>query len=672
MEMVPAEPSTDSTPLLHPAPKGTQTAPPPDRIPATPFAPPYRSVYGLQPPIRSLLPKIAHVNCSYLSTPGVAPTLLQLKQHAQSLCILIKHLTVSTLPGLIDNAAKELYGAPTFSDGETYDFLNDLSTAYEGPVNEILQRHHNMPLTALVNTLEHFHEPPRPGKTTQGSGRTHQPATTDIPCTWVNTRDVCPLHSAPPSALAPNAPSMPYATHQALIAHANEVLELLDHEYSAKGGLLAILPPASAKEDREKAASTLLGQMILHHQTLVARVHDLERLYANAMDIIAGEAATPMQALSALGPDGRAPREMVYPQDRFVLVNAGEDVWSFLHKEFLRKEAVDERVAAHYLASGATGQALWMEQRGGTELARGITAVDITTRYYRLRHSPLQTVFVIPAYGIHPGVQTTRELEQQPTVVACVKPVWPERASMWEMKHRAQLAELQTQRQAASRAAHDLALKTQAETLLRADNQVKDATIANLLAELATFKTYPAKPAQENENENHSVPAAPAPAATITPEPTPKTQLRQKPAATTTTTTTTQQQQQQQQQQQEQQQEQDLKTQHAQWLSHRDAHDREQARDARLLHQRLEAVWRPRMRETYVLLEDLRHVKRDFDPEAVPAQAHVRAGWEAADRVLEGVFRAASVEVASFGEGGKGKRRGRGRGKGKGMRGMEM
>lgn len=181
----------------------------------------------------------------------------------------------------------------------------------------------------------------------------------------------------------------PYATRQSLISHANEVLELLDHEYSAKGELLSILPSKEQEEDRKLAEATLLGQLILYMQRLVQRLHDLERLYANAMDVLAGEAVVPSQTLSRLGPDGRKGREMVYPQDRFVLVNAGEDLWSLLDSEFTRKEIVDEKVEENYCSIGVTGEAIW-EQRGGREMSRGITALDITTRYYRLRLDPLK------------------------------------------------------------------------------------------------------------------------------------------------------------------------------------------------------------------------------------------------------------------------------------------
>jgi hypothetical protein len=74
------------------------------QIEATPFAPPYRSTYfaELVRENKNISHLLQHVNCNYLNTDGVAPTLTQLKQHAQSLAIMIKTLSLSTNPVIID------------------------------------------------------------------------------------------------------------------------------------------------------------------------------------------------------------------------------------------------------------------------------------------------------------------------------------------------------------------------------------------------------------------------------------------------------------------------------------------------------------------------------------------------------------------------------------------
>jgi hypothetical protein len=386
-------------------------------LPATLFAGPYRSTFALK--VAETTPDeldcLKHVNCGYLSTNGLPPTLRQLKQHAQSLTVLIKHMTISTLPSVIDSRNLSADGIKEFHENESFDWLNDLTKPYTND-----DRHHKMPLTSLLNTMD------------------------SAPIESNKYLNLCPLHRA--DVRAPrNGISLPYATHQTLIQHANEVLELLDHEYSAKGGLLSILPPQDQKEDRELAETTLLGQLILYTSRLVQRVHDLERQYANALEVIKGEAAVPHQALSVLGPHGRRPRELVYPQDRFILVNAGDDIWQYLNNEFQIKEVADEEAAVKARQQGLMGEALWKEE-GSRDSAKGITALDISTRYYRLRNDPLDTVFIIPAYQEHPGTKVLREMESQPTVVSVVKPVWPERASMWEMRNRENLEELKNLR----------------------------------------------------------------------------------------------------------------------------------------------------------------------------------------------------------------------------------
>ncbi|EMR81888.1 hypothetical protein BcDW1_9443 [Botrytis cinerea BcDW1] len=407
---------------IGPAPKGSSGLAR-GAIQRTKFSEAYRSIFTLNQP--DLIPLFRHVNCNYLSTKGHSPTVLELKQHAQALVILLKQITLSTHAGTIDSknqkAITSLGETPSFNENESFDFLNDLNNVYEN--NTV---HHNLPLPTLLNTLEPQYVEP---------GTMVNPGQPDH---FVDI-DVCPLHQVDPTPV--DGPSLPYATHEALLKHANEVLELIDHEYSAKGGLLGVLPHEDDDNNRPLAETTLLGQMILYIQRLVARLHNLERLHANAMDVMKGEAVVPHQALSRVGPDGRSGRELVYPQDRFVLVNSGDDIWQFLNDEFEKKERVDEQVRANHLRLGVEGERLW-EKKGGKEYSRGITAIDVITRYYRLRNDSLKTIFVIPAHAEHPGVKVTRDMERNPTVVSVVKPVWPERVSVWEKKTRDDLDEL--------------------------------------------------------------------------------------------------------------------------------------------------------------------------------------------------------------------------------------
>ena len=499
---------TQSAPVIGAVP-GTTPKPPTGSIPGTRFAPEYKSTFTCEAAIHDpqLLPLLAHVNCSYLSTNGNSPTLTELKQHVQSLVVLIKALTVTTNSAYIDNAnlSAMMEDAVAFHDGETYDFLNDLNNHYDGPATAQLKTHHSMPLNSALNVIEVVQViPTQNGCVCAGGKQAPQPLTgkakqqqrghnpNAIPATAQEVLEhICPLREA--YQAAPNQVSLPWAQHDNLIRHANEILELLDHEYSAKGGLLSILPLKEQKEDRAYAETTILGQLILHMQRLVIRCHDLERLYANATDAMASEAVIPAQTLSRLGPDGRKGRELVYPQDRFVLVNCGEDVYSFLCNAFDRKDIQDEEIMKLHLRNGSTGEALW-RQKDGRDYSRGITALDVVTRYYRIRGDEKagqanKTIFVIPAHAEHPGVKVTREMEQQPTVVAVVKPQWPERQSIMEMKHRQDLKDYKDLKEKARRLMDEQINIESSREHLRQTLTVRDGTIFHLKEKLDAHET---------------------------------------------------------------------------------------------------------------------------------------------------------------------------------------
>jgi hypothetical protein len=79
------------------------------------------SVFTTKPPLDDdVLACLQNANCSYLSS-GVPPTLLQLKQHAQSLTVLIKELTISTNQALVDNANSDFDVAMPFRADESFD-----------------------------------------------------------------------------------------------------------------------------------------------------------------------------------------------------------------------------------------------------------------------------------------------------------------------------------------------------------------------------------------------------------------------------------------------------------------------------------------------------------------------------------------------------------------------
>ena len=427
---------------------------------------------------------LRHINCGYLSTHGVAPTLLALKQHAQSLCVLIQALNptlraaeiVTSDPTTESKKGKKSAGLfpgtkdtinPQHERNSAFDFLWDLSVPYTND-----DPNHNKPLNGLVNEVR---------------GRNEA----------FGTDYHCPLAESAPRAKG--EPVKPYANHHGLAMHANACLERLDHEFASTGGLISLLPIPD-EGDREddglrKARGSLLGQWLLYTQHLVGRMHELERSYANSLDAIAGEAALPPQHLGAVGPDGRSTgREIVYPQDRWVLVNSGDDVFGLVHDLLDKQEELVQTRERTWRDNGAVGDILWREDH-----ARGIVSVTVPTRYYRLmgragsgrRNAP---VFVIPAWDHHPGVAYTKELEAQPTIVSSVQPRWPLRTTELEKKaeeaeKRAERAEKENRKLAPQIRRVEAEMRT-----LRAENQRLAKTRDQLLLRASKGEKATVKP----------------------------------------------------------------------------------------------------------------------------------------------------------------------------------
>lgn len=395
-------------------------------IPANPYAIAYGSTYTI--PEAGILDMqdvalLKHMNCSYFSS-GRAPTLLALKQHAHSLVNIIRKLAPSTTSGVIGGEDNGQKGNPAFIKNDAFDWLNKLDTPYEND-----DEAHHLPLWSLANTIK--------AETENGDILEHH-------CPLVRIVEDCPPKEK-------GTTTRPYMTHHSLVQHANECLEILDHEYSATGGLLSILPIEEdivVDEDKrltttqlESARNTLLGQWLLHHQHLVGRMHELEINYANALDLLAGEAQVPSQLLRRIGTEGASNgREVAYPQDKFVLANVGDDVQGYLHRMFDRAEAQIEQKERMWRESGVSGQRMWEENRGRTLYARGLVPIDLLTRFFRIKgKGPQSPIFIIPAVDVHPGVAETRRMEERPTVVSVVTPTWPERVTEWEAKFKKQI-----------------------------------------------------------------------------------------------------------------------------------------------------------------------------------------------------------------------------------------
>ncbi|KAH6984777.1 hypothetical protein BKA56DRAFT_717343 [Ilyonectria sp. MPI-CAGE-AT-0026] len=367
-----------------------------------------------------------HMNCSYLSS-GRPPTLLALKQHAHSLTNLILRLSIATTSAAVTKlgcAGRDGWG---FGEHSAFDWLDNLQIPYDNK-----DESHHRPLPSISNCIEKDSEDKGP-------------------------QQHCPLTEVQDSdpGSQKGGTQRPYYTHHNLVMHANECLEILDHEYSSTGGLISILPTNMEHDTVEltSARNSLLGQWLLHSQHLVGRMHELEINYANALDVVEGEAMVPLQAIRRAGTDGVSQgRQIAYPQDRYVLVNAGDDVTSFLHRQLDRTEAQVDQKEQFWKISGVSGERMWHEKRGGKWYARGIIPVDLLTRFYRVAgKGHASPIFIMPAIEQHPGVAATRHIEQHPTVVSIATPTWPKRVSDWDRKfkerlERAKELELENQR----------------------------------------------------------------------------------------------------------------------------------------------------------------------------------------------------------------------------------
>lgn len=406
----------------------------PGHYPATDYAIAYESEWSR---IHGKDATLHHLGCGYLGTSGCPPTLLALKQHAQSLAVLIARLSPSVRTGTVDE--NPIFDGRQVDGGQirrgvggrlelndAFDWLADLTQAYNND-----DPNHHKPLNILFNEVKSQHEVFGPEF--------------QCPLTQVEPREP-KEHLGHP--YKKDVSLMPYASHHLLAMHANACLEHLDHEFSSEGGILSLIPEEGRgdanSDDLEAAQNSLLGQLLLYVQGLALRNHEMDMTNAKLADALAGEAVVPLQHLSVLGPDGRSGKEIAYPQDRWVLVNAGDDVWAYLHDTMDREEAalaVREQEWAREDA-GLGGDSVWGLERAHERLARGVVAVDMKSRFYRLQGQGRSTIFVLPAFATQPSTEWSERLDRysKPTVVGTVAPRTVQRVSEYQKKWNEQSA----------------------------------------------------------------------------------------------------------------------------------------------------------------------------------------------------------------------------------------
>lgn len=474
----------------------------PGYYPATDHAIPYQSEWSRIHDDEATKATLRHLGCNYLGTTGCPPTLIALKRHAQSLAVLIARLSPSVRTGKVDgnpifdhrqigqdqngggNVQHSVEGRLELNDA--FDWLADLSQPYNND-----DPNHHKPLNILSNEID---------------GR-HEVLGTDYKCPLLKVTPREPEEQRAHPYL-PDVSREPYSSHHVLAMHANECLEHLDHEFSNTGGILSLIPEEGrgANSDELKAAqNSLLGQLLLYVQSLALRNHEMDMTNAKLTDALASEAVVPLQHLSVLGPDGRSGREIAYPQDRWVLVNAGDDVWAHLHDTLDREEAA-LTVREHEWAQedlGLGGDSVWRAERNNDRNARGLVAVDIRSRFYRLQGQGRSTIFVLPAFTTQPSTEWSERLDRysKPTVVGTVASRTVSRVSAYEKRanddHAAavrrgtRFAELQLQ----SRTDQDTIAHLRNEA---ARNTQVERDLANQLAQYTNRQPAHGEPANED------------------------------------------------------------------------------------------------------------------------------------------------------------------------------
>lgn len=370
-------------------------------IPATPHCPSYSSVYlsGLaKTPAskpgpfggNSVHSRFAHLPCSLIANSSVPPpTVLALKQHIQALCQLLSNLEPAPPTDEPFQSVQRGLPAPTF------DFLTGLQIPYrsDDPAE-------NKPVASLAN--QHPSAAEFYAATSRSRRLTSDPAQT------------CPFDLDPASRTIAHAR-----------AHANKLLTYLDHRYASTGGILSMTPSSAA-------AHTLLGQWLLYTSRLVVRVAALEREVVNLREVLGNEALVAgVRAHASQNQNGESSaREMLFPQDRYVLAGLSDTLWLRITEalSISAEEAIDREIdtgagmvrgSGPFQTSTGTDPDPATNQEEQVRYGDVVSWVETTARLYRVRGH--ETVFVIPAWDMHPGVEAVRAVERGPLVMSLPK-----------------------------------------------------------------------------------------------------------------------------------------------------------------------------------------------------------------------------------------------------------
>lgn len=393
-----------------PTPRPSQSSAPPDPsksnphvvIPSNGFAPAYDSTIldKINRNAGNYLPHplpthLAHLNCFQLTHPHtVLPaSVIQLKQHAQAVCLFLSLLQPTSKWDKWPMTPMDPPFPPQF------DFLNDLTDPYPGSLmkSDKSKEWHKKPLPGLSNTLE------------SGHGGIH---------------------------------NIERCTRAELIAYANKLLTRLDHLYSSTGGILSIPPPPPPPPETGSSGSTvtseahppahlarnsILAQWLGYSRALTLRLASLEKETAAMREVLGHEALVAgvrgkQSRERTNNGEGCGERELVFPQDRYVLAGLSEGLWIQLHDALSVREGENREEQQHEREERQQGRGV--QGRGWGDFAapeaddggetKVVTWIETMSRLYRIRGH--DTIFVIPGFGLHPGAPAVHRVERGPLV----------------------------------------------------------------------------------------------------------------------------------------------------------------------------------------------------------------------------------------------------------------
>lgn len=348
-------------------------------IPATDYAPAYSSPFLINlhenyPPKEDVKLEhlFEHLNCFQLTPffPNKGPTLNSLKQHAAAICCLIYYLyetkdgsTPQRPTWPVVAADQEFFGA--------FDFLNNVGHQPFPEEGLSGDPQHSQPLAQLLNSITSDHP---------GLGE-----------------------------LSPNV--------GLLLGEAENILTRLDEIYRGTGGLQSIPLPPPHNLMRE----SLLARWIEYVQLLKQRLISLQLESIALRQALSHKAVIPnVRSKSTARPTKyRQKNEKVIPQDGYIFTGLSEELHSVLRQQLNLTEAEAEDWAHVLPKEGSRG----IFARGWGDFCLDSSAsgsvfnedrqwdvkawIETSSRLYKVRGH--DTIFVIPAFGIHPDARAIDE-----------------------------------------------------------------------------------------------------------------------------------------------------------------------------------------------------------------------------------------------------------------------